>query len=43
MYRPVMAVVIIKNVLNLVLSTNPTGIKFWLRPGRGHSEDEMRI
>ena len=36
MYRPVMALVIIKNVLNLVLLINLTSIKIWLRPGRRH-------
>lgn len=36
MYRPAMALVIIKNVLNLVLAINLTGVKIWLRPGKGH-------
>ena len=36
MYRPAMALVIIKNVLNLVLVINLTGTKIWLRPGKGH-------
>lgn len=44
MYGPVMALVIIMNVLNVVVSVNLTGIRIWLRPGKGtRTQAEMRL